>query len=76
MLKKKKKEEGADLRGISEGGGGGSEPPAKTVNVLNLQIWKILANSALRENSLVFQQVKDFFFPFRILKTTSPRANK
>ena len=70
-----KKKEGAELRGISEGGGG-SEPPAKTVNVLNLQIWKILVNSAPRENSLVFQQVKDFFFPFRILKTTSPRANK
>ena len=75
MLKqKKKKKEGAELRGISERGG--SEPPAKTVNVLNLQIWKILVNSAPRENSLVFQQVKDFFFPFRILKTTSPRANK
>ena len=29
MLKKKKKEEGADLRGISEGGGGGASPQVK-----------------------------------------------
>ena len=75
MLKQKKKKRRGGVKGYF-GGGGGSEPPAKTVNVLNLQIWKILVNSAPRENSLVFQQVKDFFFPFRILKTTSPRANK
>ena len=36
---KQTKEEGEDLRGISEGGGGGSmEPKAETVNVLNSQI--------------------------------------
>ena len=66
MLKKKKKRRRrGGFKGYfgGGGGGGGSEPPAKTVNVLNLQIWKILPNFALRENSQVFQQVKDFFSP-------------
>ena len=38
-VEKKKEEEGADLRGISEGGKRARwSPTAKTVNVLNLQI--------------------------------------